>query len=265
MGLAACTPAPGADPIVWWRQLEGGRLAQERPLAPNADAPYPSLGSVPGRPAATAAAERGSIAAGLEGDRRDGAFAASQPIVTPVARRAETVAAPVGGIGASLAAASAPAPAAAPALTLAVVAAPVMARPVPPPAAVPTVGRGIAEAALALPAGPPAAPRLPGVAAVTAPAPAVAVGFAAGSAVLPEGAAEGLRRLAATRAGRDVWVAGYGESAASDAASQAGTLGLGFARARAMAVVLEQAGVPGAALRVVGEAVGRGGVARIAE
>ena len=142
----------------------------------------------------------------------------------------------------------------------------------------------MAEAALTLPAGPPVAPRLPGVAAVTAPvvarrapaavapaAPAfvpgapVGVAFAAGSAVLPEGAAEALRRLAATRAGRDVWVVGYGESLASDAASQAGTLRLGFGRAQAMAVVLEQAGVPASALRVAGEAVGRGGVARIAE
>ena len=141
----------------------------------------------------------------------------------------------------------------------------------------------MAEAALTLPAGPPVAPRLPGVAAVTAPvvarrAPAavvpvaafvpgapVGVAFAAGSAVLPEGAAAALRQLAATRAGRDIRVVGYGESAGSDAAGQAGTLRLGFGRAQAMAVVLGQAGVPASALLVVGEAVGRGGVARIAE
>ncbi len=93
----------------------------------------------------------------------------------------------------------------------------------------------------------------------------MAVAFAAGSAVLPEGAAAALRQLAATRAGRDIRVMGYGESAGSDAASQAGTLRLGFGRAQAMAVVLGQAGVPASALLVVGEAVGRGGVARIAE
>ena len=254
-------------------------MAEERPLAPNADAPYPNLASVPGRPTTTAVAARGTIAAGLEGDRRDAALAASQPIVTPVARRAAPEPVASGGIGASLAAASAPAaPVVAPAPA---VAAPVAARPAPAvQAALPT----IAEAGLALPAGPPAAARLPGVVAVTAPAPPrraplpaptvvaavvpgapVGVGFAAGSAVLPEGAADGLRRLAATRAGRDIWVAGYGESGATDAASQAMTLRLAFGRARAMAIVLEQAGVPAAALRVVGEAVGRGGVARIAE
>ena len=225
LALAGCSSAPGADPIAWWRQLEGGRLAQERPAAPNADAPYPNLGSVPARPVTTAAAARGGIAAGLESDRRDGAFAAGQPILPPVARVAAPEPVPAGGIGASLAAASAPA---AP-----VVGGPVVARPVAAPAFVPGAPVGVA--------------------------------FAAGSAVLPEGAAEALRRLAATRAGRDVWVVGYGESTGSDAAGQAGTLRLGFGRAQAMAVVLEQAGVPASALRVAGEAVGRGGVARIAE
>ena len=277
LGVAACGSASGSDPIAWWRQLEGGRLAQERPAAPNADAPYPNLSSVPARPMTTTAAARGGIAAGLESDRRDGAFAAGQPILPPSARIAAPAPVPVGGIGASLAAASAPA-----AVEPAVVA-PVAARPVPAPVAH-MVAPAIAEAALTLPAGPPAAPRLPGVAAVTAPtlarrapppvAPAAApfmpgapvgVAFGAVSAVLPEGAAEALRRLAATRAGRDIWVVGYGESAASDAGSQAGTLRLGFVRALAMATVLGQAGVPASALRVAGEAVGRGGVARIAE
>jgi len=83
--------------------------------------------------------------------------------------------------------------------------------------------------------------------------------------VLPEGAAIRLRQLAATRGGHDIWVTGYGESTGTDAASQADTLGLAFARARAAAAVLGQAGVPASALRVTGEALGRGGVARIAD
>jgi len=86
--LAGCSSAPGSDPIAWWRQLEGGRLAEERPLPPNADAPYPNLGQVPARPAATETAARARIAAGLEGDRRDGAFAAGQPVTPPAAPRA---------------------------------------------------------------------------------------------------------------------------------------------------------------------------------
>ena len=67
-----------------WRQLEGGRLAEERPPAPRADDPYPNLGSVPARPATTAAATRAGIAAALAADQRDGAFAVTQPIAPMV-------------------------------------------------------------------------------------------------------------------------------------------------------------------------------------
>lgn len=278
LGLAGCSSAPGADPIAWWRQLEGGRLAEERPLPPNADAPYPNLGSVPARPTATGAAARAQIAAHLAGDQRDGAYATAQPI-PPVGPRPDAPPpAPAGGIGASLTAASAaPAPPTPPA------AAAPAAVPRPAPAAV-AAAPATSGVELTLPAAPPPAPRLPGVAAATVPAPAprapppaappaarfapgapVGIAFAPGSAVLPEGAAAALRRLAATRAGRDLWVAGYGESPATDAASQAATLSLAFARARAMAGVLGQAGVPAGSLRITGEAIGRGGVARVAQ
>jgi outer membrane protein OmpA-like peptidoglycan-associated protein len=276
--LGACSSAPGSDPIAWWRQLEGGRLAEERPLPPNADAPYPNLATVPPRPATTEAAARGRIAAGLESDRRDGAFAASQTLPQPAAAAARPTPQPApapGGIGASLAAANA-APVAAPA-----VAAPAAApRPAPAPAPAPT----LAEAAISLPAGPPAAPRLPGVAAVTAPAPPrrapppapaapvvvvpgapLAIAFRPGSAALPEGAAAALRGLAATRAGRAMLVHGHGEAAAEDAASQEAALPLGFARARALATALAEAGVPADAVVLTGLATGAGGSVRIAE
>jgi outer membrane protein OmpA-like peptidoglycan-associated protein len=286
-GLAGCSSAPGSDPIAWWRQLEGGRLAEERPLPPNADAPYPNLGMVPARPAATEAAARARIAAGLEGDRRDAAFAAAQPLLPPAGRRAAPEAAPAGGIGASLAAASAPAAPAAP------VAAPPAAPPPPParpaaaapaaPAPAPAAPAATPDPFATLPAAPPPPPRLPGVAAATVPAPAlrapppvpvvpaftpgapVALTFAPGTAILPEGAAATLRQLSATRSGRDIRVVGHGEATGTDAASQAAVLPLAFARARAIAAVLAQAGVPPEALRVTAEATGRGGVARIAE
>jgi outer membrane protein OmpA-like peptidoglycan-associated protein len=280
--LAGCSSAPGSDPIAWWRQLEGGRLAEERPLPPNADAPYPNLSSVPARPTATEASARSRIAAGIEADRRDGAFAASQPLVQPVMRPAPPPApVPAGGIGASLAAAEAPAPATPAAAAAAAAAArPAPAAPAPAAAAAPT----LAEAAIALPAGPPAAPRLPGVAAVTAPAPPrrapppvvaapaavvpgapVSVVFQPGSAVLPEGSEAALRGLAATRAARDMVVTGFGEAAGEDAASQAAALPLAFARARALATALVQAGVPPGATRVTGLSTGAGGMVRIAE
>jgi len=285
LGLGACSSAPGADPIAWWRQLEGGRLAEERPLPPNADAPYPNLASVPARPGATEAGQRARIAAGLEGDRRDAAFAAAQPITPPGVRRATPADPPGGsGMGASLSAASAApaAPRAAPAPAPAAVApAPDAASAPPPPPVAPPAAR---EALAGLPAAPPPPPRLPGVSGVTVPAPAprtpapasappaafrpgapVRVAFASGSGVLPEGAAESLRLLAGTRGGRDIQVVGHGESEASDAATQAGALGLAFARARGMATVLAQSGVPAGAIRLTAEAMGRGGIARVAE
>ena len=305
LALTACGSGSGSDPIAWWRQLEGGRLAEERPAPPNADAPYPNLASVPSRPVTIDTATRARIATGLGADQRDAAFAASQPIVPPTTRRTTPgavagAATQAGGIGASLAAASAPATPPAPPAASAPAMAPVLAgRSVPrsaprfPPgpagvaqgattpalAAPPT----IAEAALTLPATPPTPPRLPGVAAATtatpalrAPPPAtpqaapfipgapVGIAFAAGSAVLPEGALAALRRLGGSRAGHAIWAVGYGESATADAAGQAATLALAFARARAIASALAQSGVPPDAIRLTGEAIGRGGVARIA-
>ena len=282
LALAGCSSAPGSDPIAWWRQLEGGRLAEERPLPPNADAPYPNLGMVPARPATTEAATRARIAAGLEGDRRDANFAAAQPLVAPAARSpAPAEPPPAGGIGASMAAASAtPAPAAA---------VPPPATPAAPPAPVPAAVQAAPASEPApnplstMPSAPPAPPRLPGVAGVTVPVPAprapppvavaapfvpgapVALAFPPGTAILPDGAAATLRQLAATRAGRDIRVVGHGESPGTDAASQAAVLPLAFARARSMAAALAQAGVPPSALRITAEATGRGGVARIAE
>ena len=278
LALAGCSSTPGSDPIAWWRQLEGGRLAEERPLPPNADAPYPNLGMVPARPATTEATTRARIAAGLEGDRRDASFAAAQPLAAPAAARAAPAAPPppAGGIGASMAAASAT-PAAPPPATPTPQARPAAPAPIQP-AAEP------APSPLAtMPAAPPSPPRLPGVAGVTAPVPAprapppvavvapfvpgapVALAFPPGTAILPDGAAATLRQLAATRAGRDIRVVGHGESTGTDAASQATVLPLAFARARSMAAALAQAGVPPSALRVTAEATGRGGVARIAE
>ena len=137
---------------------------------------------------------------------------------------------------------------------------------------------------ITLPAAPPPPPRLAGVAAVTAPAPPrrappavaapgpvvtpggpVGIAFRPDSASLPAEAPQALRQLAQTRGTADIWVVGYGEAASSDPATQAATLRLAFDRARAIASALSQAGVPASAIRLTGEAIGRGGVARIAE
>ena len=74
--LAGCSPTEGSvNPVDWWHALEGGRIAEQRPPPPNADAPYPNLSSVPARPVPTDAATRGRIATGLLADRADAAYA----------------------------------------------------------------------------------------------------------------------------------------------------------------------------------------------
>jgi hypothetical protein len=297
--LGGCT-APDSDPIYWWRQLEGGALAEGRVPPPNADAPFPNLSTVPTRPQVQGAVARARVAERLETDRRDAAFAARQPIAALEPTRPAPPPSAEAAMGASLAAASpAPAPAAptpapaapAPAPPPAPVAAaprptpaPIPAPPIPAPVASVPVDPGPVDVFLPdMPPTPPAPPRLPGVAAVTRPAPPrpapppapvavapapgvpVPVAFPRDSAVLPDGAQASLAAIAAQRAGRDVWVVGYGESDDADPAIQAAALRLAFARARSLMAGLAQAGVPVEAMLVRAEALGRGGVARIAE
>src|SRR5260370_17240011 len=54
--LAGCSGPKSYYPVDWWRQLEGGRIAEARPAPPRDDDPYPHLGSVPPRPPGTHAA-----------------------------------------------------------------------------------------------------------------------------------------------------------------------------------------------------------------
>src|SRR5262249_55134774 len=56
MALLALAGCSSMDPVNWWHSLEGGRIAEERPPPPNADAPYPNLSEVPSRPTPTDAA-----------------------------------------------------------------------------------------------------------------------------------------------------------------------------------------------------------------
>ncbi len=135
-----------------------------------------------------------------------------------------------------------------------------------------------------MPAGPPRPPMLPGVAGFTrptappvappvvAPAPAprlprapVAVAFPAGSATLPAEAVAALQALVRARGPSDLMVSAFGEAEGVSAEQQSAALELAFARAQAIAGVIRRAGVPDAALRVTAEALGRGGVARLAE
>ncbi len=265
-GLLAGCGGASDGPVQWWHQLEGGRIAQDRPPPPNADAPYPNLASVPARPAVTPSDVRNRIADGLVADRANAAYGGSVlglQMPRPAARpqpAADTS-------RATMAAATPPRGAPRGAVSSA---------PLPPV----SIDGNVAP--LAMPAIPPGPPKLPGVAqntfAVVAPiappapvAPVVApkagdpvaLAFAPGSAVLPTDAAKALRALAAGRGTRTIRVTGFGDAGAVDADTQQAALTLALARARAIATALAQAGVPDAAVQVQAEAVGAGGVARI--
>jgi len=291
--MAGCAAAPdSANPVDWWHLAEGGRIAQERPPPPNADAPYPGLETVPKRPVPTDAATRGRIASGLVADRANAQYAGvgivwpAAPGTPPASVRpaAPPPGQPAGQPGddetpsASLQAANAPRPAPA----LPAPALPALAgesgSPAPPVAA----PAGVPAAEVTLPAGPPPAPHIPGVEvpAVTAPAPppqapppvpappasgsadAVLVAFTPGSAEIAPETQDALRALALRRGATPLAAIGYGEAAPGNLAAQSAALPLAMARARAIAAVLMASGVPSSQLRVEAEAEGPGGAAR---
>ncbi|HEY7578966.1 MAG TPA: hypothetical protein VH855_15355 [Acetobacteraceae bacterium] len=68
----------------WWHDLEGGKIAEERPPPPGADQPYPNLASVPPKPAAPDRAALANIASALVADRTNAQHvAAAAPIADP--------------------------------------------------------------------------------------------------------------------------------------------------------------------------------------
>ena len=281
LALSGCSKL--LDPVGMVHDLRGGAIAAPRQSAPGADAAYPALATVPGRPQTDDAAARGRIAAGLVADRANAQYAtqsalAALPPSSPLPRRPAP--AVESGMSASLdAAARTETPSTQPPRTAPV--GRVAATPlVPPPAAPPS---GPPAALPAVPDHPPAPASLPGIARSTTPVPQpvappappaavavptgapVAIGFADGSATLPDAVIPRLKALAAQRAGRRIAVAGFGGAADADQASQSRALPLAWERSGAIARALQAAGVPEGAITVTAQATGRGGIARLAE
>lgn len=127
----------------------------------------------------------------------------------------------------------------------------------------------------AIPAAPPPPPRLPGapparVASAAQPirppaaAPgAVEIEFVTGSSVLPPGAGDLLKELAAKRGAAAVALTGHGDATSGDPAAQSAALSLALARAQAVEKALIAAGVPEREIRIGAEASGRGAEARL--
>lgn len=85
MALAGCSSLPAAvNPANWWDSLTDRNLATERPPPPQADAPYPNLATVPGKPAPADAKAHQTVVAGLASDRANAQYEATQvPIADP--------------------------------------------------------------------------------------------------------------------------------------------------------------------------------------
>ncbi len=278
------------SPLDWWHNLQGGRIAQDRPPPPGASDPYPNLASVPPRPTPTDAATRRALTEQLRAERDRTERAAARDPIVPAGASAAVAAAKAASAPAAAAvpagtrpngpasgglAPSGPAPGAAPAdepskAVLEAASAPPApaarqgARPAPagtpPPASGPLPD---------LPAGAPPIPQLPGLPATAfapatpKPLPVAVVAFARGSAALPDSADPALRALAGLRAGGGMVVQAGGDADNAGPERQAAAVPLGLARARAIQAALVAAGVPATAIRIEAAGLGRTGTARL--
>jgi outer membrane protein OmpA-like peptidoglycan-associated protein len=290
LGLAACSATPSDrsyNPLDWWHGLEGGPIAETRPPPPNADAPYPTLGAVPARPANNDAAGRGRVASALLADRGSAEYGASlvplpkpgqagRPMPAPPPPDAETP-------SASLQAASAPPPPPAAAAPAKAPPSTVAAAPANPAASAAPAATAEAAAMPSIPDQPPPPPRLPGVATATAPNPPpkpppappppvppitggpLAIAFPAGSALLSHEADQALRQFAQHRGPHAIVVTGYGDATSDETDAQAAALPRALDRADAVAASLRQAGVPSGAIRIAADAIGRGAIVRLTD
>jgi outer membrane protein OmpA-like peptidoglycan-associated protein len=159
--LAGCSSIPSSmNPVSWWHDLQGGKIAEERPPPPGADQPYPNLASVPPKPQAPDRAALANIATALIADRTNAQHAAA---AAPIADPSLPSASP-GLFGRGT---------------------------VPPPAPAPPPGAGQASATMAAADAPPAAasPSPPAKAADAVPAPAKApLGTVESAPLAPPGA-----------------------------------------------------------------------------
>lgn len=286
--LAGCSSMSSMNPVNWWHDLEGGKIAEQRPPPPGADDPYPNLANVPAKPTPPNRDTLRKMTEGLVADRQNAQYtAAASPLADPSSPTASpglfgsgTLPPPPpapprapGSASASLDAATAP-PARAmtepPAPPLPAPIKPVQSAPLTAPepatavaAPLPPQPRVVPPQAAEPPPRPPAAPS-PVASAAPVPAPSPSSGsatnlaFDPGSAALTPGSAEAVKQVAAHRQAQTVVLTGYGDAASSDPAAQSAALTLAMSRAQAVANALNAAGVPASAIRIGGEAAGRG-------
>src|SRR4051794_28877505 len=83
--LSGCSSFPSSmNPVSWWHDLQGGKIAEERPPPPGADQPYPNLASVPPKPTEPDRAALANVASALVADRTNAQhLAAAAPLADP--------------------------------------------------------------------------------------------------------------------------------------------------------------------------------------
>nr|WP_294577904.1 OmpA family protein [uncultured Rhodopila sp.] len=294
--LAGCSSTSSMNPVNWWHRSEGGKIAEERPPPPGADQPYPAVGTVPAKPAPPDADALKKLTDSLIADRTNAQHAAqAAPLADPSSPSASPglfgvgtapPPPPVSAAPPPAASAAAAAPAESPVASASLPAAAAPPAPAPP---APAPSKPVQSAPLAAPAAapeaavgpPPELPAAPPPRAPDAPPPPVAavvpppmppatpgissasIVFVEGSTALAAPAADEVKTFAASRGKGIIVVTGYGDSASSDPSAQSAALGIGLARANAIADALKADGVPADAVRVNAEASGRGASLRL--
>ncbi len=294
--LGGCSSSSSMNPVNWWHGLQGGKIAEERPPPPGADAPFPNLSTVPARPTPPDRDAMRKLTDALIGDRANAQYSAeaapladpSSPSASPNLFGAGTLPPPPKApppkpptateppaMSASLPAASAPppppsAPTPAPqrpvqsqALEAPIVPPTEAAEPPPPPVdttPLPDLPSAPPPRAAATP---PPAPVVTPIAPAPAPAGGAMIGFAPGSSSLSPTAADEVKRFLTGRVGQPIAVTGYGDATSADPGVQAAAVSLALTRAQAVVNALTAAGVPRAAITLGAEAAGRGASLRL--
>lgn len=87
--LSGCSSTSSMNPVNWWHDLQGGKIAEQRPAPPGADDPDPNLASVPARPAPPDRDAMKNLTESLVGDRTNAQYTAeAAPLADPSSRTA---------------------------------------------------------------------------------------------------------------------------------------------------------------------------------
>lgn len=87
--LTGCSSTSSMNPVNWWHDLQGGKIAEQRPAPPGADDPNPNLASVPARPAPPDRDAMKKLTESLVGDRTNAQYTAeAAPLADPSSRSA---------------------------------------------------------------------------------------------------------------------------------------------------------------------------------